>query len=117
MKRDLTKQDLQEIGNAITTLVAEKNNAYGNSIETSGKIMEILYPNGVYPSQYDDALLIVRIVDKLTRIARGDKAAFSESPYIDIAGYGLRGVYKDGGVNGSGQAKEGVANDTGVDWR
>ena len=36
-------------------------------------------------------LAVVRIVDKLFRIAT-DKDAFGESPFKDIAGYGILGV-------------------------
>jgi sulfate transport system permease protein len=44
--------------------------------------------------QYDDMLCIVRIIDKLFRIATA-KDAFGESPYGDITGYGLLGLMKD----------------------
>jgi len=37
---------------------------------------------------------MIRIIDKLFRIAT-QKEAFGESPYRDIAGYGLLGVMKD----------------------
>ena len=53
--------------------------------------MKILYPNGISSDQLEDALAIVRILDKLFRIAT-DKDALGESPYRDIAGYGLLGA-------------------------
>ncbi len=46
------------------------------------------YPNGVRPENYADLLFIVRILDKLMRIAN-DKGAFNEDPIKDIAGSGL----------------------------
>lgn len=81
------------MGTAIGQMVDEKQAAYGDSFGKSGAILRILYPNGIAPDQIDDALCIVRIVDKLFRIA-SDKDALGESPYRDIAGYGLLGAFR-----------------------
>jgi len=72
-------------------LVDEKNTAYGDSFAQSCKVLEVLYPNGVGVEQYKDMLGIVRVLDKLFRIAHA-KDAFGESPWRDIAGYGILGV-------------------------
>lgn len=69
-------------------LVTEKNKAYGDSFAQSGKVLAILYPSGIRPEQYRDALGVVRVVDKLFRIAT-KKDAFGEEPWSDVAGYGL----------------------------
>ena len=79
------------LGQSVGKLVAEKQDAYGNSFGQSGKVLEILYPDGVQPEQYKDMLTIVRIIDKLFRIANR-KDYNGESPYTDIAGYGLLGM-------------------------
>ena len=79
----------QEIG----ALVDAKQVAYGDAFGRSGSVMRILYPNGISLEQMDDALCVVRITDKLFRIAT-DKDALGESPYKDIAGYGLLGFMK-----------------------
>ena len=55
--------------------------------------MRMLYPDGIPPEQMTDALAIVRIIDKLFRIAT-KKDAFGESPFRDIAGYGLLGAHR-----------------------
>ena len=81
----------QELAKVIGKTVADKNKAYGDAFAQSGKIIKILYPDGIIPKQYDDALAIIRIVDKLFRIAT-DKDAFGESPFRDIAGYGILGA-------------------------
>lgn len=81
----------EQIGQEIGRLVDEKQKAYGRSFQKAPKILEILYPDGVKPEQYADMLTLVRIIDKQTRIASGDKKAFGESPYRDIAGYGILG--------------------------
>lgn len=73
----------------IAATVAEKNAAYGDSVTRSADIMRVLYPDGIPVSAYGDALLIVRVLDKLSRIAT-DRDALGESPWRDIAGYALR---------------------------
>ena len=78
----------------IADTVAEKNDAYGDSFGKAGAVLRVLYPDGVFPDQYDDMLSVVRIIDKLFRLANR-KDAFGESPYRDIAGYGLRGFVRD----------------------
>jgi len=83
-----------KIGQKIGQLVSDKNIAYGNSVVDAGKILAIIYPNGISIDQYDDALLVVRILDKIKRIAN-DKNAFNEDPWMDIAGYGILGVNKE----------------------
>lgn len=80
----------------IGALVAEKNAAYGDSFAKCGEFLRLLYPEGIRPAQYDDALALVRIFDKQMRIATR-KDAFGESPYRDIAGYGILGTVKDNG--------------------
>lgn len=87
----MPKQTFEEIAADIGKLVQQKNDAYGNSFEESGKIMQILYPKGISKDQMVDALLIVRVIDKLARIAHR-KDAFNESPWKDIAGYSICGL-------------------------
>lgn len=83
--------DFAELGAAIGRKTAEKNKAYGDAVGKTGAIFRILFPDGIPVSSYEDTLLIVRLLDKIVRIACGDKSAFEESPYRDIAGYGLIG--------------------------
>jgi len=81
----------EEIGAKVGKLVDEKQAAYGDSFGHAHKVLEILYPDGIETRQYTDMLTVVRILDKLFRIAN-QKDAFGESPYMDIAGYGLLGT-------------------------
>lgn len=83
-----------KIAKEIGELVTEKQKAYGDSFNKSCEIVKILYPEGISPDQYKDLLTTVRIIDKLFRIAT-KKDAFGESPYRDIAGYGLLGTAHD----------------------
>lgn len=83
-----------EMGRLLGELTQMKNTAYGDSFAKSGEILGILYPHGIRPEQYRDALAIVRVIDKLFRIATR-KDAFGESPWKDIGGYGILGAVGD----------------------
>jgi hypothetical protein len=85
-KYDRIKQLAKEIGD----LVVEKNKAYGDAVASVGDALRLLFPQGIAPEQYNDLGLIVRIWDKLSRIAN-KKDAFGENPYKDIMGYSLLG--------------------------
>lgn len=88
------KPSYQEIAKKVADLVDEKQIAYGDSFGKAGKIMEILYPDGIPIDQMDDALTIIRVLDKLFRIAT-KKDAFGENPWKDIVGYALLAVRRD----------------------
>lgn len=83
--------DFVKLGTAVGMLVAEKNKAYGDSFAKCGDFLRLLYPNGIKPEQYGDALALVRVFDKQMRIAT-DKDALGESPWQDVASYGLLGM-------------------------
>jgi hypothetical protein len=87
-------KDYEKIANEIGKLVQEKNEAYGDSFGEACKILDVLYPGGINPSQYRDALAITRVIDKLFRLAN-KKDAFGESPWRDICGYAILGVAND----------------------
>lgn len=78
----------------VAKVVKEKNEAYGSAFAKAGEFLKLLYPEGINPDQYKDALLLVRIFDKQMRIAHR-KDAFGENPYEDIQGYGLLGSLED----------------------
>lgn len=80
-----------QLGATIGSLVDKKNHAYGSAFQKTGDFLRLLYPEGIKPENYDDALLLVRIFDKQMRIAT-DRDALGESPYEDIAGYGILGA-------------------------
>jgi len=79
----------EEVARTIGALVDDKNKAYGSSFTHSGAILKVLYPNGITLDKYDDLLCMVRVIDKLFRIATNNDDAFNESPWQDIAGYGI----------------------------
>jgi hypothetical protein len=83
----------EQLGAEIGRLVQTKQEAYGDSFSKAGEVMRILYPDGIPPEKMGDALVIVRMLDKLFRIAT-DRDALGESPYRDIAGYALLGAMR-----------------------
>ena len=86
--------DLLEPSLAIAKLATEKRRAYGNSFDKVGQIMTILYPDGIPPAAYTDALATVRVLDKVVRIATslGNPDLMNEDPWRDILGYALLSV-------------------------
>jgi hypothetical protein len=77
----------------IAEIVNKKQAAYGDSFGKAGDVLRLMYPDRIEPIQYDDMLCVVRIIDKLFRIAT-DNDPDGESPYRDIVGYGLLGAGK-----------------------
>lgn len=86
-----TKISVLELAQEVGKLVELKDKAYGNAFDLAGDFLKLLYPNGVAPEQYPDMLCLVRIFDKMKRIAT-NKGAFSENPYQDLVGYALLGL-------------------------
>lgn len=78
----------EAMGAAIGRLVAAKQLQYGDSFGTAPQMLAVLYPNGVRVDQYGDLLTVVRVLDKLKRVATRH-ATDLESPWEDIAGYAL----------------------------
>lgn len=78
----------------LAALVADKQRQYGDSAGRTGAILRVLYPDGVPPDAYDRALLVVRVLDKLSRLATNKTDLGGENPWRDIAGYALLAIEK-----------------------
>lgn len=102
--REHAEEVYARTGRELGQLVAEKQQAYGDSFGKSGEVLRLLYPDGIKPDQLDDALTVVRVVDKLFRIATR-KDAFGETPWRDIGGYALLSVVRDQAVQHEAQAE------------
>ena len=89
--KNSNNRNYELVGQEIGKLVTKKQEAYGDSFEKSPEILEILYPNGIKVEEYKDFLAIIRVIDKLFRIAN-KKDAFGESPWKDICGYALLSI-------------------------
>jgi hypothetical protein len=83
----LIKPNYEEIGRRIGETVDEKNSLYGDSINSTAQFLLTLFPNGIHPEAYADVGILVRLYDKMKRVAEGNKGA--ENAYNDIAGYGI----------------------------
>jgi hypothetical protein len=89
----------EEKGHKLGKLVDEKQAAYGDSISKASKLMKVYLEDYKTEDGYlipeellDHILLQVRIIDKQNRIFSNPKAdKMNESPYSDLAGYGLLG--------------------------
>lgn len=98
----VTIEDLLEVidNQYITTavqlaaMVSNKQSAYGDSVGKSPEILRMMYPDGIRPEQYKDLMMIVRVLDKLFRIAT-KKDAFGENPWQDVFGYALLSSVND----------------------
>jgi hypothetical protein len=91
----------EELGSNIGKLVEKKQQAYGNSIDKTYKLMQVFlegYDNGnntytIPKSLLKHILLQVRIIDKQNRIfSNPDGDLMEENPYSDCAGYSLLGM-------------------------
>jgi hypothetical protein len=81
-----------ELAEGVGQLVQEKNEAYGDAFSKSMDFLCILYPAGIKVEQYKDVLVLVRMFDKMMRIASGNQYALGEDAYSDLTGYGLLGM-------------------------
>jgi hypothetical protein len=90
-----TKTDrLRELAAGLGDLLASKQAQYGDSVGSTSEILRQLYPDGITPENYDGLQLVVRILDKLKRVATHGlgQDLGRENPMLDVAGYGLLGV-------------------------
>ena len=85
---------LRKVGKFVTTNTIDKNRKYGDAARRVSDLLYTLYPDGIQPHQYPNALLLIRLLDKVVRLSSytpESMEADDESPWIDVAGYGLLG--------------------------
>ena len=89
-----TEKTFQEMAKGIADLVSEKEKAYGSAFDKAGDFLKVLYPNGIKSDQYKDMLCIVRVFDKLMRIATSYEGTEEKKidAYSDMMGYALLGL-------------------------
>ena len=83
----LNDEKWADVFGEIAVIVDRSNAAYGDAFGASARFLELLWPQGVEPCHYANVLAVIRIFDKLMRIAHC-RDAFGESPARDVAGYG-----------------------------
>ena len=84
----------EKIASNLATILSMKNDAYGNAFDKTTQILTLLYPTGIKVEQFKDVHVLIRMLDKLSRIAR-DNDPMGESPYMDIAGYSILALARD----------------------
>lgn len=83
-------EEWRGLGLEVADLVAARNETYGNSIGKSAEILAVIWPDGIPPEAIPWAHYVIRIVDKLNRIAAApEKLEVVRDAFVDIAGYGL----------------------------
>lgn len=82
-----------EVGRQIGRIVEMKNSAYGDSFAKTTDALNLYFPEGILPDQYDLAAYIVRTSDKFFRLV-ADNDPEGENPAMDIAGYSILQVAK-----------------------
>ena len=90
----MTTKSFTELATGIGKLVEEKNKAYGSAFDKAGDFLRLLYPDGIKPDQYKDMLCIIRVFDKLMRIATSYEGTEEKKveAYSDMGGYSILGL-------------------------
>lgn len=94
-KELFTGEEAEEVGVKLASMLKKKHAHYTDSILRVALALEVFYPNGVKPGQFVDFALVVRTLDKIMRISSGKRSIDNESPWIDVAGYGVLGQVAD----------------------
>ena len=95
---DITQNKYVQPAVELALLLEQKQKSYGDAFGSMEEVFKILYPNGISPYQYGDLLTVVRMLDKVFRIANmppEGKDAMGEEPYKDIAGYALLALERE----------------------
>jgi len=77
-----------DIASELAEMLTNKNRKYGDSYARMAHVLPIFYPDGVPGNHLLDAVFILRIIDKLMRIASA-QSDDEEDPVADIAGYAI----------------------------
>lgn len=78
----------EKLAMEIATVLQQKNAAYGSAFEKTTDILKQLYPKGIPIESYKDVHVIVRVLDKISRIAQNNDP-YGEDPWMDICGYSI----------------------------
>ena len=89
----MSTSTIHETAEQLADLFVRKNEAYGDSIGKSVEMLKLLFPNGIGPDYYLDAILYARRFDKWSRLAQGADL-HGEDPRIDDAGYALYALHQ-----------------------
>jgi hypothetical protein len=91
------KKSFHEIAALQADLLEKKDRAYGSSFNKTADHLKILFPDGIVDDQYQHMMFIIRVLDKLARIANSSLLPPEEGcldAYLDINGYSILGIKK-----------------------
>jgi len=91
--------ELEAIARDVAGMVREKNRGYGGALQKVSRTLSILFPNGVPTSKYHDVAILIRVLDKICRIASANDKDVKKDAWLDITGYGLLRL-SEGDLNG-----------------
>ena len=90
---------LKQTASDVAIIVEEKNREYGSAFQKVSHILSVLFPNGIPTSKYHDVAILVRVLDKICRIASANDKNVKKDAWLDITGYGLLRL-SEGDLNG-----------------
>ena len=91
--------DLESISCDVVSIVKEKNKEYGSAFQKVSEILTILFPNGIPTNKYHDVAILIRVLDKVCRIASANDKDVKKDAWLDLTGYGLLRL-SEGDLNG-----------------
>ena len=91
--------ELEVIARDVAGIVREKNRGYGSAFQKVSHILSILFPNGIPTSKYHDVAILIRVLDKICRIATANDKDVKKDAWLDIVGYGFLRL-SEGDLNG-----------------
>jgi len=89
MEMEVEKKEWEFLAACVVKTVKDKNKQYGSAFRKVSEILSVLYPYGILPEQYDDAALLIRVLDKICRIANTNDEEVKKDAWLDICGYAL----------------------------
>lgn len=84
------KEKFKNLAADLGALVGEKDEHYGEMMESTRLFLLSIFPDGIGTAQYSTVGLLVRVFDKLRRSAHDGHD--NAEDWRDIAGYGLQGL-------------------------
>ena len=95
----MKKVDVRSVACDVVVVVEEKNREYGSAFQKVSEILNILFPNGIPTNKYHDVAILIRVLDKIYRIASANDKNVKKDAWLDITGYGLLRL-SEGDLNG-----------------
>ena len=86
----MSLKTFKDIASETAEILEIKNRAYGNSFNKTTEFLKLLFPDGVVDDQYCHLMYIIRVLDKIGRIANSSLLPPEEGvvdAYKDINGY------------------------------